>query len=369
MLDRKHPLPLYYQLKEIIKKSIREGQYKLYERIPSENQLVAKYGVSRNTVRQALTELVNEGWLFREQGKGTFCSPSSETPIHRTRTIGMISPVISNYIFPQIVRGIDDVAHARGYSIILAHTGEQFRKEAWSLKNMLERKVDGLIIEPTRSALPSPNISLFYELQEKKIPMVMLDSYIKELSPSYVKVDDVEGARQAVEYLIGLGHRRIACVYKSTHLPGVHRFQGYCKALKNLGIELDSQLVKSFPVSESERPGYHLTKQLIALGKKRPTAIFFYNDQTAVQSFRALREIRLKVPEDISIIGFDDSEFAIVAEVPLTSVVHPKYELGKRAAEILLSFIENGNISPPVQEVMKPKLIIRDSCAPPKNIV
>jgi len=360
-IDPLSPLPKYHQLKEIIKDSMKKGMIKPNERIQSESELVSIYKISRHTVRQAIGDLVNEGWLYREPGIGTFCADRLSRTPEKTFIIGVISVVISNYIFPRIIHGIDNVIHPKGYSIVLGNANHNPEKEAAHLQDMINRNVDGLIIEPTKSALPSPNIKYFQKLKEKGIPFVMIDSCLDELNSSYVCVDDVLGGYLATEYLLELGHRRIGIIYKSDHLPSTRRFQGYKKALKKYKVDYSEELVKSFTLPEDKNPTSSLIKELFKI-KKPPTAIFCYNDQIALQAYKAITKLGLKIPHDVSLVGFDDSDLAILSEIPLTTVAHPKGKMGKKAGKILLQLIESGNTSRPQQFVYKPRLTIRDSC-------
>jgi len=360
-IDPQSPLPKYHQLKEIIKESAKKGMIKPNERIQSESELMTAYRISRDTVRHAMGDLVNEGWLYREPGIGTFCADRLSRTSRKTFIIGVISVVVSNYIFPSIIHGIDNVIHPKGYSIVLGNANHNTEKEAAHLQDMINRNVDGLIIEPTRSALSSPNIRYFHKLREKGIPFVMIDSYFDELNPSYVCVDDVLGGYLAVEYLLELGHRRISIIYKSDHLPSTKRFQGYKKALKKYKVDYSEELVKSFVLPEDKNPASPLIKELFKI-KKPPTAIFCYNDQIALQAYKAITKLGLKIPHDVSLVGFDDSDLAILSEVPLTTVAHPKGKMGGKAGKILLQLIENSKVRGPQQFVYKPRLIIRDSC-------
>jgi GntR family transcriptional regulator of arabinose operon len=178
-----------------------------------------------------------------------------------------------------------------------------------------------------------------------------------------VSLDDIEGGFRATTYLTEAGHRRIAHVYPNDTLPALKRYEGYRKALNLHNIEYDRRLDKSFTIAEWNTPNsiQRLIVELIGLGDQRPTAIFFFNDDGALQGFDALRQAGLQVPEDCSIVGFDDSEMAARAEVPLTTMIHPKYQLGKWAAELLFNQIEGGVHSTPNQIILNPRIAVRKS--------
>jgi GntR family transcriptional regulator of arabinose operon len=193
-----------------------------------------------------------------------------------------------------------------------------------------------------------------------------MDWVIDDAEISYVSLDDVEGGFRATNYLIEAGHRRIACVYPDDHIPGIQRYQGYRKALETHGIAYYSQFDKPCTIltwNEGDEISRRV-KELIALEDERPSAVFFFNDAAAFRGYAVIREAGLKIPDDISIMGFDDSEMAALADIPLTSVIHPKYQIGRWAAEILFEDIEQKSQKTHRQMIIKPTIAIRNSVKP-----
>ncbi|MGE5528470.1 MAG: GntR family transcriptional regulator [Patescibacteria group bacterium] len=361
--------PKYTKIKEALMDGLRSGRYPVGGVIPTETELMQQFGASRFTVRQALTELVNEGWLRREQGRGTFFCPTPARDQGERRTIALLSPAINTYIFPEIVRGIDEIAQEAGYQLVLAHSNHSFRQEGRVLQRLKENGVRGIVVEPTMSALPNPNLDQFRALIDAGTPVVFLDADPGLPAPAIV-LQDEEGGYTAAKYLLGLGHRRIAMVYKEVHLPAVNRYRGYQRALEEAGVPLDQALVRSFREPESKVPaGYLQTKELLALGPRRPTAIFYYNDETAVDGYRAIWEAGLSIPEDVSVVGFDDSVLAHLHPVRLTSLVHPKQDAGRLAASLLLGQIQ-GKIANEGRKIYPylPELVVRSSTGPPAGL-
>jgi GntR family transcriptional regulator of arabinose operon len=364
LIDAAKPVPKYLQLKEITKQYLKNEEYKPDQKIPSENELVEQFQISRNTVRQALQELVREGFIYKKQGLGSFFSGKTQSDQQdRSYLIGVVTPLISSYIYPQIIHGVDDIARQKRYNIVLGSSNASPEKELACLQQLLEKHIDGLLFESTGGFQNFRDSHVFRILKELTIPVVFMDCVPDDPEVSYVSLDDVEGGFKATSYLIRAGHQRIACVYPQDHLAGMQRYTGYRKALATYQIVYESAFDK--PTSALEwnvaDPGYHLTRELLSLGHNRPSAIFFFNDAAALRAYNAIREAGLKVPDDISIMGFDDFEFAALADIPLTTVAHPKYNIGKWAAEILLTQIENPHRNLPTQLLFNPPIVVRDS--------
>lgn len=361
-IDTEKPIPKYIQLKEIITRYLEDHHYKAGQKIPSEMELIVQFQVSRGTVRQALGELANEGVIYTEKGRGSFFSGNLQNNPQRSYLIGVLTP-LSSYIYPQIIQGISDLAHKKHHNIVLGSSNDNREQELAYVEQFLKRNIDGLIIEPTGGVQHFQDSKLFRMLKDLTIPVVFMDWAIDDPEVSYVSLDDVAGGFRATSYLIEAGHKRIACIYPNDNVPGNRRYQGYRKALEMSKIEHDSRLDKPAESLQLNKTGYiyKLTKELIDLGEDGPSAVFFYNDRSALNGYAAIRDAGLNIPEDISVIGYDDSELATLADVPLTSVIHPKYQSGKLAAEILFDQIEHQGQNMPRQMIINPTLAIRES--------
>jgi len=354
--------PKYQQLINIIMNLIKQGHFKKDDKLPSETELINEYSVSRNTVRLALDKLVSTGLLYKKQGQGTFFAGIKSNNLSRSSLIGVILHCVTYSIFPYVVRGIENVAHDRHYSVIIGDTNVDNAKEIQILERMLAKNIDGLIIEPSNSAYVTAQSEIYKRLKKLTIPYMFVESTIADLDVSSIIIDDELGGFMAAEYAIKKGHKRIAHVYKSDNMCGIRRDQGYCKALKKYKIPVDKNLVKAYvDKDEADVVGYKFTKELLELKGQRPTAIIFFNDEGALQSYTAIKEAGLKIPDDISVIGFDNINISSTTGVPLTTLEHPKYNLGKWAADILLDEIENFDTQVKTNLVIKPRLIERRS--------
>lgn len=356
----------YKQIKEIIKGRIVDGNIVPDQKIESENELAERFSVSRHTIRQALNELVHEGWLYRHQGRGTFCKRQTQKKeaLQIERTIGIITTSISDYIFPSIIRGIEMQLSSNGYNMLLASTNHEIDREKKCLESILSNKLDGLIVEPTKSALYNPNLNSYLNIERNKIPYVMINSYYSELQPASITVDDEKGGFLAAEHLIQLGHKRIVGIFKVDDLQGVNRMKGFMRAHRENNITIHPGTIISYNTEEKKvKPKQEVLRLLES--SERPTAFFCYNDEIALQILDVLREKELKVPEDISIVGFDDSQLATASEVKITTLTHPKMEMGQLAAKMVVEAIENGKeLTFPDQFIFEPKLVVRNSTGP-----
>ncbi|SFK81137.1 transcriptional regulator, GntR family [Paenibacillus sp. 1_12] len=357
----KKPLPKYIQLKQEIMGWLHTAKIKPNERMPTEHEIADQFGMSRQTVRQALGELELEGWLYRVQGSGTYVAPAPK-PKQEIQTIGVLTTYISDYIFPSIVRGVESVLRSRGYRMLLSSTDNDKARERESLQMLLTHPLAGIIIEPTKSAEGNPNLDFYLSLEYRSIPFLMINERYMEMDCPCIKMDDEAGGFTAVEHLIKLGHRRIAGFFKMDDLQGVNRMKGFIRAHHELKVPLLPHAVIHYATEEKKTKPYEAALAMLRQNEERPTAFVCYNDELAVHLIAAIREAGLSVPGDISVIGYDDSTLATAMEVKLTTMAHPKLDLGIQAAETLMDMIEQKEFKAADRtKIWKPELIIRES--------
>jgi LacI family transcriptional regulator len=273
-----------------------------------------------------------------------------------TKTIGLIIPDNSNPFFAELARIIEDIGFENGYSVILCNSDDILEKESAYINMLIAKQIDGVIFIATGS-----NPGRLTELIKRNIPVVVIDRNISNAAVDVVLVDNEKGGFDAVNYLLGLGHKRIACITGPSKLtPSIGRVKGYRKALKQAGIPVREYYI----VSGDFRPlsGETATIYLLKLPEP-PTAIFVCNDLMALGALRALRNAGLSVPKDISILGFDDIDLADEITPPLTTVAQPIAELATSAVEILIFRIqESMPRSDRQRKVLNGWLVIRESC-------
>lgn len=362
----------YGKVKNWVKSKILDGTYLPKQKISSESELMKQFGVSRHTVRIAIAELVSEGWLYKEQGAGTFCTNQSNpqnqhSPSHQKK-IAIITTYISDYIFPSIIRGAEARIREEGYQVSLFSTNNDHANEKRILETILEQQFDGVIIEPTKSATYNPNINYFLKMELLKIPYIMINAYYDELEPVSVTMDDEKGGFMQTEHLINLGHRNILGFFQTDDLQGARRMKGYIKAHRVNGIPVNPENIFMFSTSEKSTKPLEYLNKVLNNSIEKPTGLVCYNDELAIKLLNIIREKKMNIPEDISIVGFDNSFLAEVSEVKLTSIEHPKSELGKLAGRMIISMIKKNNDLKKWEDVksfvFEPKIIIRNSTKP-----
>lgn len=275
-----------------------------------------------------------------------------------TRTLGMIAPNIANPFWPEVVRGVEDAAHAAGYTLLLASNDDDRAKEALYLRMFLAKRVDGLLL--TKAAGPlDPGIAGL--LRGARTPIVQVMRSTTALGGDKVVVDEREGVYEGVAHLLRMGRRRIAMINGVERVStSARRLEGYRDALRHWKIELDPALVMhgDFRVESGYATGIQLLKQ-------RPDAFFIANYLMAVGFMRALRQYQLRCPEDIAIVTCDDHPWLDSFHPRLTTVNLPKYELGRAAARLLVERLQPGDGPAPKRGqvvTLKTVLCLRESC-------
>ena len=355
----------YVQIVEELKGKVLSGQIQPGDKLPSENVLAAQYHVSRQTVRKAIAILENEGYVYAEHGRGTFCTELVRHR-HESGNIAVVTTYLSDYIFPEVIRGIDDVLTREGYSIILKNTRNSRTQEIRCLQELLQKDIDGIIIEPSKSQIYCRHTGLFEQLKQFQIPYVFIQGCYEQMKDSpQVLMDDCAGGFLLTKHLIEQGHRQIAGVFKADDMQGQNRHKGYARALAKAGIVYDLDKVVWFYTEDRALHPYEKLGQMVADGVLMD-GVVCYNDQIAFEVIRALQHAGVQVPEDVSVCGYDNSPMAHSGELRLTTIAHPQERLGAMAAELLLRLI--GGEEPGDDKILvEPELVIGNSTILRKN--
>lgn len=353
--------PKYFTLMEELKEKIISGRIQPGEKLPSDNQFTVQYSLSRHTVRKALSLLEQEGYIEACHGKGTFCSEKMRH-MKKSRNIAVVTTYISDYIFPRLIQGMDNVLSEQGYSIILKNTGNSRQKEAKCLEELLQKDIDGLIIEPSKSQLSCRHPGLYENLEKYQIPYIFIQGIYTEMKDKpHILMDDARGGYLVTKYLLEQGHRRITGFFKADDIQGIQRHKGYVRALQEAGIPYDPDLVVWFHTEDRRSKPSMMVKEMVKTGSL-PHGIVCYNDQIAVQVIESLEDCGLQVPKDISVTGYDNSLYA-QRGTGITTIAHPQERLGEMAAELILEKINGvSEEDSKVERLIQPELIVRGSC-------
>lgn len=355
--------PKYQELTEQLRLQIVSGEIAPGQKLPSENTLSAQYQVSRQTVRKALAILQNEGYIYAEHGRGTFCSEMMRHA-HPSKNIAVVTTYLSDYIFPRVIQGIDDVLTGAGYSIVLKNTKNSRTREAECLQEILSKDIDGVIIEPSKSQIFCRHMNLYEQLEKSHIPYVFIQGCFQQMKDKpHVLLDDFQGGYMITKYLTDHGHKNIVGIFKADDMQGQNRHKGYVRALQEAEILYDPDKVVWFHTEDRKIHPYEAIREMAGKTLRgRMDAVVCYNDQTAQLVIRALQEEGLRIPEDVSVTGYDNSSLANQQGLRLTTIDHPQEKLGAMAAELLLSMIQNGEKEEGESVLIQPMLIEGNSC-------
>lgn len=271
-----------------------------------------------------------------------------------SRLLGMVVTDITNPFISTIMASIEAAFFDKGFSVLMCNTAADPQKEIDYLRMMEYEGVAGLVIAPT-----SENVGRIAELADEGLPVVVIDRRMASGRIDMVLSDNVAGARAAVEHLIALGHRRIGHIGGPLKLTsGRERYQGYLVAMERAGLAVLPEWVR-FGDHRYES-GYVQAIDLLAV-QPRPTALFIENNMMTLGALNALRNQRVRIPEDIAVVGFDDAPWSSGLNPPLTVIAQPTLEIGQRAASLLLERIQQPTL-PARVEVLPTTLIVRASC-------
>lgn len=360
MIDKTSHVPLYQQVRKSIEERVKSGRLKPGDMIESEKALCKMYNVSQITIRKAISDLVNMGILYRVPGKGTFLASLSEKSkvpfLLKTNNIGFVirrehHPAFSNPFYSFVFRGVESEARAHGYNLFYQLLDQNMVEDISSFKLVSENKVDGLLLV---GEIPH---NFIMAIRDKGIPLVLVDHYINDSGLDSVVTENEKGAYQIVKYLIDLGHRKIGFWGASLdHGTFMERFRGYKKALADYDIKFSEDLVETVLLIENDI----IVDKMFKSGNM-PTAVFACNDLVAIKVMSALQDQGLKVPDDISIAGFDDIELSSQIRPPLTTVRVQREQMGVLAVKKLIKNIERKN-NKSEKTVLTTELVVRQSC-------
>ncbi|MCQ6560763.1 GntR family transcriptional regulator [Paenibacillus mendelii] len=363
-MDKKEKrTPLYSQVRDYVRDQIQQGKWKEGHRLPSETQLSRQFDVSRITIRSALTQLVDEGIIYRIQGRGSFVTMNEQSgePVRYQKAeeelqlIAFMIPRVEGRFTTSLLTGVDnELAHSK-YRIMLLRTNDSQEAEEQLLHEAVRSGVKGIIVYPADGQTYNETM---LRLSMDRFPIIVIDRYLRGVDTNCVCSDHFAGAYAATEHLLKLSHREIAFI--STSFTGTtsleERLEGYKQALADHGVAFDRRRV--LDCAEPEAIRRFLSEQ------SGLTALFAANDGVGLASIRAAEAIGKSVPEQLSVVFFDDYDHAEDAKIPPTCVAQQGVEIGRQSAQRLLSLLERPN-QERIRIRVPAQLIVRRSTAPP----
>jgi LacI family transcriptional regulator len=274
----------------------------------------------------------------------------------RTYAIGLIVPDLVHPFFGSVAKALSGVLRRKAYSLVLSSSDDDPQLEQQEVDQLLARRVDVLVVASVQKSG-----EIFRRIQEQKTPVVLIDRRFEAVPANFVGIDDVEAGRIATEHLLGVGCRRLAHIGGPDVSTAAGRLRGYREVLArhNMRERPETVIMREHGDDAGERSGYDTMRRLLDL-KPRPDGVFCYNDPTAMGVMKAVLEAGLHVPDDVAVVGCGNIEYADFLRIPLTSVDQHSTDIGKRAALMALSVLENPP-NRPKQVVLTPKLVERES--------
>jgi GntR family transcriptional regulator, arabinose operon transcriptional repressor len=372
--------PLFLKVRNYVLEHIQHHKWRANDRLPTEAELAKQFDVSRFTVKKALDDLVTEGLVYRIQGKGSFVSPISTEENSYTvlegsisasfKPIALLMPSIQGSLTANLLAGVEEQLTAQGYHVFFRATNNEQEQERLLLRECVQLGVKGVIIFPVDGESYSEDI---LRLTLNKFPVVVIDRYLRGLDTNCVCSDNVGGAYNATSHLIELGHTHIAYFGLRTRMTTSveDRLLGYEKALIEHHIPIDYHLSLSEWSEENDEvskgsPDYLslIQRTFRTFFQENPnvTAVFAVTSEIGIAAIEAATELGIHVPEQLSVIFFDDYVNAFFSRIPPSCVVQPEKQVGVEAAKLLVSIMNN-----PLQERRKitlpTELVLRKSTA------
>ncbi len=348
----------YETIMQSIRRSIESGAITPGQKLPSESELMESFNVSRNAVRQAVHELAKTGLVESRHGVGTFCLRPSP---RESMIVGLVCLRMSSYIFPRIIDGCNRTLHGENYHLLVNESRYDLAQESRVLSSLRKQQVDGIIITPVQHPGEATNAHTLKELEREGIPVVLLDNEYPDYALSSVALDDVAGGMKAAKHLWEQGHREIGVLYSLNYRPKILRKRGVAQFLQSKGIEMKSEWVVGIEGQTSPAHTYRQIRELFKRNAPLPSAMVCSSDDEAIMFIHQARQYGIQIPEQVSIVSFDNSDLARVSHPRLTSLHHPGEHLGELAATLLLQKMRRREFSLRTRTVVDPVLIPRDS--------
>ena len=331
IINNKSKIPKYFQLQTWLQDRIEQGYYSTNEKIPTENELVKLSGLSRATVRQALRNLENDGYIIRKKRVGSFVQ-RLEKSSSDIQTVGLLVPDIRSGYAPILARGAEDEAIKNDISLVLCNTDDTPSQASYHIDRLIKLSVSGVIYIPV-AASDKKNLQIINELKKKNIPVVLADRGIQDSNLDFVTTNNFEGSRQVTQHLINRGHKKIAFLSNKLYSTEKLRYSGFMSKMIDAGINQDPS------ITILDKGAFNVNNYLshanqILKNRKKFTAVYAGHDRIALLFYAAAKNLGLSVPDDFSLVGYDNMPLTTVS---LTTMHQPIYEMGQESIKLIVS--------------------------------
>ena len=337
----------YIRLADLLKTLIEENTGDIFK-LPTEADLCRRYGVSRQTVRKALSVLEQEHLIEKRQGSGSYATGLSGRA--EKNTIAVLIYSDTEYIYPALLADLRGALQEHGFSSTVYTTENLVSRERDILLRLLEHPVRGILSEGCRTNLPTPNADLYNRLAEKNIPVLFFHGNYSNLPdlPS-IKDDNYGGGYYLGKYLASLGHKKTAGIFKIDDIQGSERYFGFLSALRDENIPFSEDCLCFFDTNQltalQKKQDTGFLSEFVAKQLNGSTAVICYNDEIAYWLIKELSYKNLRVPEDISVVCFDNTYLSELSSVQITSLSHKSHEMGTTIAESILKLMKGSPVS------------------------
>jgi GntR family transcriptional regulator, arabinose operon transcriptional repressor len=359
--------PLHAKVRHKLQHAI--ARMKVGDKLPPERRLSEEFQVDRVTVRRAMMDLAREGFVIRNQGRGTFVKKTLNTEVPetgKTRLIGLVLPDVEMVHNAQTLKGVEDEANRQGYEVLICNSVLDTDRERGILERLSQRELAGILINPFfGDSLDPAYARLIRSIREKGKRLVLIDQYLPDTDIPAVATDKVRIGYLAAEHLIMLGHQRIC--YLSTgrfDMSGRGNLAGYRRALEDYGLTYDESLVIEIPIQNSAGPAYEAVMELFNKNPRACSAIATSQFSMMHGIIKALKEMGKRIPEDIALVGsevFNNPDYSQV-----THTAQPFYQMGQEAVKILFQEKEEGTFKRHV--LLSPRLVIGTTCGAARTL-
>jgi DNA-binding LacI/PurR family transcriptional regulator len=331
------------------------------ERLPSRPELCKKLAIAKATLDKAINELVTEGMLYSRRGDGTYVADVNDRLPIQAGSWGVIVPDVAKEFYSKVVRGVEDVAQSYGINLILCNSDYDFDKQEQYIKRLNHSGVSGFILVPTMSKGIGDSNRLYDQLAELKVPFVFCTQSADGINAPVVSSNNFYGGYIAAKHLLEKGYRNIAHISLYKNRTNFERCHGSGVAFLEHGIEVNRHIIRFDDKSKSPLLGYEAMKNLLVSGEI-VDAVFCTSDDLIQGVYKAIAETGLAVSDDIGVVSYNNSDICEKLTPALTSVAFKNLEVGTKAAEILYRQISGESLPEFEVYLLKPELVVRDSC-------